>query len=75
MKQIIFFMKMFNFILQNTWYNNFQHVNANHAIIIKTFEEEVNSPLKKTVQKQLTKKRPNLFGGQISKNSLQNILE
>jgi hypothetical protein len=39
-------------------------VNANHAIIIKTFEEEVNSPLKKTIQKQLTKKRPILFGGQ-----------
>ncbi len=42
-------------------------MNANHAIIKKTFEEEVNSPLKKTIQKQLTKtcKRPNLYGGQI----------
>jgi hypothetical protein len=40
-------------------------VNANHAIIIKTFEEEVNSPLKKYIQKQLTKKRSNLFSGQI----------
>jgi hypothetical protein len=40
---------------QNTTFST--HVNANHAIIIKAFEEEINSPLKKIKFKQLTKKK------------------
>jgi hypothetical protein len=32
-------------------------VNANHAIIIKTFEEEVNGPLKKNYSKATNKKK------------------
>jgi hypothetical protein len=31
-------------------------VNANHVIIAKMFEEEVNNPLKREVKKQLAKK-------------------
>jgi hypothetical protein len=34
-----------------------KHVNANHSIIAKMFEEEVNSPLKGKVDKQLAKKK------------------
>ncbi len=32
------------------------HVNADHSIIVKIFEEELNSPLKGKVEKQLAKK-------------------
>jgi hypothetical protein len=41
-------------------------VNANHAIVAKTFEGEINSLLRKTIEKRPTKKRPTLFGNQIS---------
>jgi hypothetical protein len=33
-----------------------KHVNANHSIIAKMFEEEVNNQLKGEVKKQLAKK-------------------
>jgi hypothetical protein len=39
-----------------------KHVNANHAIVAKTFEGEINSSLRKVILKRPTKKRPNLFG-------------
>jgi hypothetical protein len=39
-----------------------KHVNANHFIIAKKFEKEVNSPLKKEVGKQPTKKKSSAFG-------------
>jgi hypothetical protein len=32
------------------------HVNANHSIIVKIFEEELNTPLKGKMEKQLAKK-------------------
>ncbi len=34
-----------------------KHVNANHSIIAKMFEEEMNSLLKGKVEKQLAKKK------------------
>jgi len=40
-------------------------VNANHSIIAKIFEEEVNSPLKGEFEKHLAKKRSNQFGSAI----------
>jgi len=42
-------------------------VNANHSIIAKMFEEEMNSPLKGKVEKQLAKKRSNPCGSVIVK--------
>jgi len=42
-----------------------KHVNANHSIIAKMFEKEVNSPLKGKVEKQLAKKRSNPCGNAI----------
>jgi hypothetical protein len=38
-----------------------KHVNANHSIIVKMFEEEVNRSLKGEVEKQPTKKRLNPY--------------
>jgi hypothetical protein len=37
-------------------------VNANHFIIAKMFEKEVNNPLKREVGKQPTKKKSSTFG-------------
>jgi hypothetical protein len=34
-----------------------KHLNANHFIIAKMFEKEVNNPLKGEVEKQLAKKK------------------
>jgi hypothetical protein len=42
-------------------------VNANHSIIAKMFEEGLNSPLKRKVEKQLGKKRSNPCGNAIVK--------
>ncbi len=42
-----------------------KHVNANHSIITKIFEDEVNSPLKGEFEKHLAKKRSNQFGSAI----------
>jgi hypothetical protein len=42
-----------------------KHVNANHVIIAKIFEEEVNSPLKGKFDKHFAKKRSNPFGNAI----------
>jgi hypothetical protein len=36
------------------------HVDADHAIIAKKFEEEVNNKIRGLVEKQLTKKRLNV---------------
>ncbi len=38
-----------------------KHVNATHALIGKTIEEEVNNLMKGSVQRQPRKKRPNVF--------------
>jgi hypothetical protein len=40
-------------------------VNVNHFIIAKMFEEELNSPLKRKVEKQLGRKRSNPCGNAI----------
>jgi hypothetical protein len=40
-------------------------VNANHFIIVKMFEKEVNNPLRGEMNSQLTKKKPNLLGDAI----------
>jgi hypothetical protein len=39
-----------------------KHGDANHTIIVKKFEEEVNGPLKRTFEKQLAKKILNVLG-------------
>jgi hypothetical protein len=49
-------------------------VNANHSIIAKVFEEEVNSPLKGKVEKQLGKKGQIHVGVQLLNFLLPNIL-
>ncbi len=41
------------------------HVDANHAILTKRFEEEMNSPLRNILERQPTKKRPNVFNSKI----------
>jgi hypothetical protein len=35
-----------------------KHLDANHAMLAKTFEEEINSPLKYVLEKQPAKKGP-----------------
>jgi hypothetical protein len=42
-------------------------VNVNHFIIAKMFEEELNSPLKRKVEKPFGKKRSNPCGNVIVK--------
>lgn len=42
-----------------------KYVNANHFIIVKLFEKEVNSLLRGEVKSQLMKNKPNLFGNAI----------
>jgi hypothetical protein len=38
------------------------HGDANHTLIVKKFEKEVNGPLKRTFEKQLAKKMLNVLG-------------
>jgi hypothetical protein len=42
-------------------------VNANHFIIVKMFEKEVNSPLRGEMNSQLTKNKSHLLGDAIVK--------
>ncbi len=44
-----------------------EHVDANHVVLANRFEEEMNSPLGKILEKQPTKKRPNVSNFEISK--------
>jgi hypothetical protein len=44
-----------------------KHVDANCAILVKRFEEEVNSPLRNVFERQPTKKKPNVSNFEISK--------
>jgi len=44
-----------------------KHVDIDHVLIVKNFEKEVNGPIKKTFEMQLTKKRPNVSNNAISK--------
>jgi hypothetical protein len=39
-----------------------KHVDVDHSKILRTFKEEVNSTMKKSLEKQPTKKRLNIFG-------------
>jgi hypothetical protein len=48
-------------------------VNTNHYFIVKTFEEELSSPLKGNVGKKSRKKRPNVFKTTITNFLLQKI--
>jgi hypothetical protein len=49
-------------------------VNVNHFIIAKMFEEELNSPLKRKMEKQFGKKRSNPCGNAIVNFLTTNIL-
>jgi hypothetical protein len=42
-------------------------VNVNHSIIAKMYEEDLNSPLKRKMEKQLGQKRSNPCGSAIVK--------
>jgi len=42
-----------------------KHVDADHDVLAKRFEEEVNSPFKNILEKQPTKKRPNVSNSKI----------
>ncbi len=44
-----------------------KHVNVNHSIIAKMYEEDLNSPLKRKMEKQLGQKRSNPCGSAIVK--------
>jgi hypothetical protein len=57
-----------DFLLQNQW-NNFslKNVDVNHSFIAQMFEEKMNNLLKKTKERQLSKKRKNSFRRSISK--------
>jgi len=44
-----------------------KHVDANHAMLAKKIEEEINSPLRNVLEKQLAKKRPNVSSFETSK--------
>ncbi len=49
-----------DFLLQNQWNNFFlKNVDGNHSFIAQMFEEEVNSLLKKTKERQPSKKITN----------------
>jgi hypothetical protein len=37
-----------------------KHVDANHSIIVKKFEQEINNEIIRNVEKQYVKKRPNV---------------
>lgn len=41
------------------------YVDVEHTLIAKKFEEEVSSPMKSGLEKQLTKKRPNVSTNEI----------
>jgi hypothetical protein len=43
-----------------------KHVDANHVMLAKRFEEGVNSPLRDVLEKQPTIKRPNVSNSEIS---------
>ncbi len=40
-------------------------MDANHTLLAKKFEEEVNSFVKSGLERQLAKKRPNVFANEI----------
>ncbi len=42
-----------------------KHVDVDHAIVAKKFEEKVNSPLRNVLTRQLVKKKPNVFNCEI----------
>jgi len=44
-----------------------KHVDADHVVLEKRFEEKVNFPLRNILEKQPTKKRPNVSNFEISK--------
>lgn len=55
-------------------------MNIDHAIIAKKFEKEVNSLIRRIMERQLVKKRPSMFGSVISncfdvKNHLKNYMK
>jgi hypothetical protein len=58
---------MFNFIQHSKWHNNIEKkVFSYHFHIAKMFEEEANNVLKRNLENQLAKKRPNLIVNVIS---------
>jgi hypothetical protein len=43
-----------------------KHIDANHFIIAKKFEEEINNEIIGSVERQLAKKRPNVLANVVS---------
>jgi hypothetical protein len=41
-------------------------MNVDHVIIVNRFEKEINSPVKGIVNKQVTTKKPNVYGSAMS---------
>jgi hypothetical protein len=39
-----------------------KYINANYSIIVIFFEKEVNSPMKRSVEKKLVEKKPRCLG-------------
>jgi len=54
-KRLIIYYKNYGIIVVK------KHLNANHCIIVKKFEEEINNEIIWNVEKQPTKKRPNVW--------------
>ncbi len=41
-------------------------MNVDHVVIVKRFEKEINSLMKGTVNRQVTTKKPNMYGSAMS---------
>ncbi len=42
-----------------------KHVDAKHPVLAKKFKEEITSPIRSGLEKQLAKKRPNVFANEV----------
>jgi len=52
-----------------------KHVNVDHFIIAKKFEEKINNEIIGSVERQPTKKRPNVLASAILANNLTKFLD
>jgi hypothetical protein len=43
-----------------------KHVDADHVVVAKIFDKEVNFPLRNVFEKKFAKKKPNVFNFEIS---------
>jgi len=51
-----------------------KHVDAEHSLLAKTFDKEMNSLVKSELERELVKKRQNVYSSEISKFFIAKIL-